>query len=258
MLEYLVTSKVRRRLLLLLWGEGASGTVSDLAQRIDAAFASTHAELKAMERAFLVVAHRDGARDVYAANFDHPEAATLRRLVDAGRRVPSAPSAEDEAVKANLKALGAPLAGVQEARPAVADALETLVRGARLARRDPVVAKSLPVALWRQRSALHEGRLLELVSRPEDKHTLAFFLAMTAQLGRSRSLASVAEKLRDRRVTSTRPFFVQATRREPGVPFPLARKWGFTMNLSLGSFRAHFEKFESACRFGLSRSTTSR
>ncbi len=243
MLEYLVTSKVRRRLLLLLWGEGERGTASELAGRIDAAFASTHSELKAMERALLIVAKREDGRDVYAANFDHPEAATLRRLVEAGRG-PTAlvRSREDDGVRAELKALGAPLGGVEEAS-SVSRPVEVLMKGVRLARRDPVVAKSLPVCFWRQRGAVDEQSLLELVARPEEKHALAFFLAVTAYLAKDRSFAAVAEKLRDHRVRSTRPFFLQTSRHDSGVRFPLAARWGFTMNVSLESFRSHFEKF---------------
>ena len=76
MLQYLVTSKVRRRLLSLLWGEKKRGSVSELADMAGGAFAGAHTELKAMKRAQLVVSRQEGGKEVYSANLDHPEATT--------------------------------------------------------------------------------------------------------------------------------------------------------------------------------------
>lgn len=46
----------------------------------------------------------------------------------------------------------------------------------------------------------------------------------------------------DRRVTALRGFFGDGAG-ERARPFPLASKWGFTMNMDRGSFATLFEKF---------------
>src|SRR3954467_1152633 len=109
MLQFLVTSKVRRRLLGLLWGQKASGSTAELAARADAAFASAHSELKAMQRLQLVRSVRDGAKEVFSANEDHPEAELLSKLARADVPSRPAPRTGDEKLKQNLVALGAPL-----------------------------------------------------------------------------------------------------------------------------------------------------
>jgi len=119
-----------------------------------------------------------------------------------------------------------------------------LVRGASLARRDPVVARSLPLCFWRLRESLDLKALAALATRAEDKHTLGFFLELTGELGGDRRLVGLSESLRDHRMTSVRDFF-QAPFAHGGVvrDFSLAAKWGFRMNMDLNSFRSLFEKF---------------
>src|SRR4051812_26148455 len=58
MLEYLDTSKARRRLLLVLWSERRSGTVAELAELAGVGFASAWREVKEMQALSLVVGER--------------------------------------------------------------------------------------------------------------------------------------------------------------------------------------------------------
>lgn len=243
MLQYLVTSKVRRRLLTLLWGEKKRGSVAELAGLAGVAFASAHTELKAMQRAQLVECRREGGKDVYSANLDHPEAATLQALASAGMRRTAPPlTADDERLKRKLAALGARLQGVEPLGVAPFDRMLALFQGALLARRDPVVARTLPLCFWNLRDTLDVKNLAELASRAEDRHALGFFLDLTGELGGDRRLSGLAEMLRDRRMTSVRDFF-QTGRREAVRDFPLARKWGFQMNMGLDAFQSTFDKF---------------
>ncbi len=241
MLHYLVTSKVRRRLLSLLWGEKKRGSVAELADLAGVAFAGVHAELRAMQRTQLVVSRHEGGKEVYSANFDHPGAETLMALVASDRPV-SRPSSEDEPLKRKLVALGAPLRGVEPMEVAPSERMSTLLQGALLARRDPVVARSLPLCFWSLRDALDVKAFEELTSRAEDKHTLGFFLELTGELGGDRRLLGLAERLRDRRMTALRDFF-HAGRRDVSRDFALATRWGFKMNMDLDSFRSLFDKF---------------
>jgi hypothetical protein len=243
MLQYLVTSKVRRRLLSLLWADDVRGSVAELAERAGVAFASVHAELKAMQAAQLVAVRHEAGRDVYFANANHPQADALRALVVADARRASLPSApEDDALKAKLVSLGAPLRGFKAAAVREPDLHSTLVEGAVLARKDGTVARSLPLCFWKRRDSLDAKQLAELVVRPEDKHALGFFLELTGVLGGDRRLFGLAEPFRDRRMTSVRDFF-QLGRREVARDFPLAAKWGFAMNMDMDSFRSLFDKY---------------
>jgi hypothetical protein len=242
MLQYLVTSKVRRRLLSLLWGEKKNGSVSELAEMAGVAFAGAHSELKAMLRAQLVVSHREGGKEVYSANLDYPEATTLQALVATASRPPTSMGIEDEPLKRNLVALGAPLRGVEPLDVAPSEQMMTLLRGTQLARRDPVVARCLPLCFWNSRDSLDVKMLEALTPRAEDKHALGFLLELTGELGGDRRLAGLAEHLRDRRMTTLREFF-HTSRREAARDFPLAAKWGFRMNADLDSFQTLFSKF---------------
>jgi hypothetical protein len=247
-LRYLVTSKTRRRLLALLWGEDAHGSTAELAELAGVAFAGVHTELKAMQRTQLVVSERVGNKEVFSANADHPHATTMRALVASDAPDAPPPRKEDQRLRRKLVGLGAPLAGVaplkaSPARAAPTEAMETLVRGAALARRDATVARSLPLCFWKQRETLDIKALAALASGPEAKHAVGFFLELAGELGGDRRLAGMAELLRDRRRSSTHDFFLSPSGRgEAARPFPLAAKWGFRMNMDLESFRALFEK----------------
>ncbi len=242
MLQYLVTSKVRRRLLSLLWGEAQRGSVAELAALAGVAFAGAHGELKSMLVHQLVIVEREGGKDVYAANLAHPDATILKALVaTAGRRAAHRSSADDT-IRRKLAALGAPLSGVAPLPVKASERAATLLEGVRLARRDPSVARGLPVCVWKLRDELN-GRALEaLTPRAEEKHALGFYLELTGELGGDRRLVGLAEGMRDRRVTALRDFFGHGTA-ERARPFPLASKWGFTMNMDRGSFATLFEKF---------------
>lgn len=245
MLEFLVTSKTRRRLLLLLWGERRAGSVSELADEAGVAFAGAHKELKAMASAGLAVVTRNAGKDVYSANLEHPAAEVLTQLATA---VEPRPQVTPDVEKARrwLKALGAPLHAV--ALPH--DATETLAAGLRLARRDASVAKSLPLCFWSAREDLDPAALRKMLATPEEKHTAGFFLALSGQLGGSEKLEGWADMFRDRRVRSTRDFFVgSGAKRRRNLSrsreFDLAERWGFLMNMDLDSFKSHFEKFRT-------------
>ncbi|HEY4245048.1 MAG TPA: hypothetical protein VGM88_34770 [Kofleriaceae bacterium] len=241
MLQFLVTSKVRRRLLVLLWGQQQRGSVAELAALADASFAGAHGELRAMQRLQLVRAERTGGKEVFSAALDHPEAELLARLAETDVPKRPAASSRDAQLKQQLVALGSPLRGVAPADVAPADVLGVLAAGCALARRDAVVARTLPLCFWRQRDHLDARSLLSLAATPEEKHAVAFFLDLTSQLGGDRRLVGLAEILRDQRLTQRRPFFFG--RASPPRDFPLAAKWGFDMNMDLDAFRTLFAKF---------------
>lgn len=84
---------------------------------------------------------------------------------------------------------------------------EILVKGVGLARKDPTVARALPLGFWSAREKLDGASLRGLVKRPEEKHALGFFLELTGELGGDRRLNGLAEGFKDRRMIAEREFF---------------------------------------------------
>lgn len=242
-LQYLVPSKVRRRLFVLLWGEKMRGSVSEFAAAAGVAFSNAHAELKAMHQHELVRSQREEGKEVFSANRDHPEAALLEKLAASDSHPRATQSGQDLELKAKLVALGAPLRGVTALKVAANDVVATLASGAQLARRDASVARSLPLCLWKYRDQLDAKTLKELPLGPEDKHAFAFLLELAGDLGGDLRLAGRAEVLRDARLTQVRPFFRGSAARGAPLSFDLAKKWGFVMNMDRESFRGLFSKF---------------
>ncbi len=197
-----------------------------------------------MQRELLLVSRREGRTEVHSANLDHPGAKTLQALVATDLRNHPSTSDADVMLKQHLRSLGAPLSGVIPARVPASTELETLTRGVALARRDPVVARSLPLCFWRLRESLDAKALAHHAGTAELKHSVAFFLELTGELGNEGRLRGLAETLRDKRLTSAREFFQPPPRRtDKSRCFPLGLKWGFEMSMDLASFRSVFQKF---------------
>jgi hypothetical protein len=244
-LEFLVTSTTRRRLLLLLWAHDHVGTVPELAREADVPVPGAYAELRAMKRLGLATAERRGTFTAYRANKQHPQAEHLLALL----RPPLAAVADpgDHEVQLQLRDLGAPLAvaGEPAERPAPE---QVLVEGVKLAHRDPAVAKTLPVCLWRNRDKLDPVRLRAGARAAGEKHALGFFLELTTTLSGDKRFARWSRHLRDRRVRRRHDFFdlpgsrawkALADRNAPAA----AHHWNYRMNMDEETFRSHFRKF---------------
>ena len=240
--------RARRELFRVLWGQGASGNVSDLSRRAKVTFSAAHRELEAMRAAGLARAERTSTELVYRAETDHPQARLLRELAKApvqGR--PEARTDHDDEVRAWLAAAGAPLGSLRSKTPPP-DLEEALAEALVLSHRDATVARVLPLVLWRQRGRLDLERLADEASHRDERSALGYFLELAGQLGGDPALVKAARRLHDRRRTKARPFFVgplgphaaAAARRNTPKE---ALRWGYVMNMGLDSFKAMFEKF---------------
>lgn len=246
MIDFLVTSKARRRLLLLLWSEGACGSASALAERAGIGFASAYRELQAMRRLDLVRTGRQGAALTFTANRAHPLADALMKLL-APARVEPALGPDDAQLRSRLAALGAPVLAAQRTKARPRNVEETLVAGVALAHRDPAIARALPVTFFRQRERIDPERLVELARDRAEKAAVGMFLELTTKVSGDPRFASWARKLRDRRVHTRRPFFYtragllrgkQAPDRSPAA----AHRWGYRLDLALPDLQSMFEK----------------
>ena len=248
MFDYLVTSRARRQLLRRLWAERVRWSVSALARASGLSFAAAHRELDAMKAAGLTVAERDGVATVYRANLAHPQADALTALL--APRPAGHDDSEEQRLRGQLAALGAPLAGPAP-RSRRLPSEEVLADGLVLAHHSPTVARVLPVAFWRQRDDLDYERLERAATLRDERQALGFYLELTGKLGGDRRLVRRASGLRDRRRTALRPFFsggrgsfARAAAQEKSPA--LARRWGFLMNMELESFATAFRKHVSA------------
>src|SRR5262245_8650680 len=102
MLDFLVTSKVRRRLLETLWRQGAVGSTAQLAAAAGVGFASAYRELRAMKAEGLAVTERRSGAQVYSANHGHPQADALRTLVAAPVSRPTSDPDEARRLRSQL------------------------------------------------------------------------------------------------------------------------------------------------------------
>ncbi len=248
LLDYLVTSQTRRKLVTLLWKEGFQGTVSDFCREGGLSMPSVRKELHALKEQSLVCADVVRGREVLSANDKHPQYELLVTLVFADTPTTNKKEvAKDEGVRRALKALGAPLTVAGKGPPdmvleeVVLDALE-------LSRRDATVARVLPVLLWKHKDELRWKVLFKGVKGAESKHVLGFFLALTTLLSKEQLFASLASLLKDKRLRQSRYFFrgVESARAKQLAKLKtpdIAHDWGFLMNMELDSFRSTFDKF---------------
>jgi hypothetical protein len=243
MLEYLVTSKARRLMVMLLFGKTAvKGTAGELARLADVTLSNAQSELKAMHAAGWLTATMERNREVYAANDMNPDVGVLRDLVQASTypRGYSVDAHDDQLIKGRLRTLGAPLRGVEALPLGDVTPAEVLFAAMTVARRNAVLARTVPIAVWKTREALDAKVMRELPAGPEQRHALGFTIELAGTLGGDRRLVGLSEVLRDRRLRSVRPFFHDSER---STAFPLAEKWGFTMNTSYDDFASLFRKF---------------
>lgn len=247
MLDYLVTSRTRRALLELLWRDGVSGTVTDLADKSGVAFAGAYRELKAMVEADLAeIEWRDGSK-VFSANKAHPMSGLLRKLVKRVEAEKNLHSVEREKLRENLAFLGLPVSAGKIA-PEAGVAVETLlVEAANLASEDASVARSLPVLLHKLRDTLDFDTLKHESWKMGNKHRVGFFLELAGKLGSDRLLTEAAGDFMDHRYKVPKQFFHKQSRlseqaAEMRTP-DLARKWGWRMNMGFDAFESTYKKF---------------
>ena len=165
MLEYLVASRARRELLLLLWAQGQKGSVSALARRCGLSFTATYRELEAMAAAGLALAERQGAALEYRADRRHPQGKTLLALL----------TPTDQEVKGRDEVAVTP-SGTEVA----------LVNRLVASHLDRSVALGLPAILWRQREEFNHGRLIREATRRTERQSLGLFLQLAGQLSGDR------------------------------------------------------------------------
>jgi hypothetical protein len=230
-------------MVLLLWHDGATGSVRRLALKAGVPYARAHYELNEMEKVGLAVRERVGGAWVYQPNLNHPRASLLKELVFSEGRADNLTPGEQE-ILLNLQKLGAPLE--MDGQPFLGfPPEEAIARSLPLSHRHEKVARALPFVLWKNRLHL-DLRQLEVHARLlGETKALCFFLDVTAVLTGEPRYKEAAKRLRDLRFRKIEPFFVAragriSARKRRKRPFKLARDWHFKTHLELASFRRLF------------------
>jgi len=159
----------------------------------------------------------------------------------------------DDMLMQQLRKMGAPLGtddkeiGNNE-NPMIPE--EILVRALSLSRRNPVVARVLPVVIVRNRKCFDNFGIIENFARSAgETDTLGFFLDLTAELTGNTCFSDLAKRLFKNRCGEIRDFFVQTkkggyARKLDELNTPeVAKRWNFRMNMNTESFKTLFDKF---------------
>ncbi|MFH1437757.1 MAG: hypothetical protein ABIJ56_18765 [Pseudomonadota bacterium] len=248
MLNYLVQSGIRRKLLVVLWRGKEKGSVSDLARMAGVSFAGAYGELKSMEGTGLARSSRVGSATVYQADTSHPQAGILRMLMRTGGKSEKAcTGSQDRMTRAWLAGLSAPLIidAPESKRPPGIE--KVIAAGLRLAHRDASVARSLPVCIWRNRHRLDPEKLKVEARRAGETQAMGLFLDLTAELAKDTQLREWSRRMRDRRIRRTSDFFpatgsVYGRRLAEANSPPVALRWHYRMNIGMDSFESLFKK----------------
>ena len=248
LLDYLVSSGTRKKLLVLLWAGNVEASGHQLAKLAGSAYSGVHQELESMLNAGLVTSRPEGKAVMFRKNDKYIHAHMLVTLlegehsVQANRKKPT-----DDEVRLNLSRFGAPLAVYGETNVDLS-LEETLVAGLALSRHDATVARVLPVVFAKNKDAFDSERLEFLARQQGLLQVLGLFWDLTGCLLNNKRLRTMAQRVKDNRRKRTENFFLNAkTNRfeqaltKANTP-PVARKWKFAMNMDMDSFESSFRK----------------
>ncbi|MDD9937031.1 MAG: winged helix-turn-helix domain-containing protein [Myxococcales bacterium] len=249
MIDYLIPSTTRRRLLTALYVEGHTGTVSSLARRAGVSAASAHVELHGMELAGLARRSLESGRHHFGAASEHAVADALRTLLEyqpssaSTRRGRRGDNSAATRTRNDLAAHGAPLRGHRASAKASASLEETLARGVVLSREDPEVARHMPALFIRHEASIDYPALTAALHELRHKHSAGFLMALAADLTKDRRvgtrLRSRARALRDNRRKKVVDFFSPRANPTPAADthtMKTALKWKFHFPWPLAEF----------------------
>jgi hypothetical protein len=129
-------------------------------------------------------------------------------------------------------------------------AFPTSLNGLSSAEGDPSVTRALPVLLWRPRGDLDMAKLCRLAQAKGRERTLGFFLDLAARLSGDRRFRSAATALRPSSLRASTNFFTNhqgplaRALADKNTP-PVARSWGYRMNMGMDAFESMFAKANS-------------
>lgn len=249
--RYFFKSEEHKNLLELLVSGPQAYSKMDLAKLSGLPYATTHAEVSKLEASGLLSKENSNGKTTYRMGLPPDLKNALLVLFNLKGRDHSNGSETD--LRASLQALGAPL--VLDVTPSARFAPdqtpeETLVRSTLQAKKDPSVARTLPLALARSAESLNPELLKYWAAKLHAKQEVGMFLELSAILAKSPKLKKLSLEFRDRRVKETKDFFetnspLLRKLSEKNTP-DVARRWKFRMNMSMDSFQSTFNRFRTS------------
>lgn len=248
--RYFLKSDEHRKLLELLVSGSTAYSKMDLAKLSGLPYATTHAEVAKLESLGLLSKQNSAGRVTYRMSLS-PELKDALRLLFNLKGRDNAVTRESD-LRDSLQELGAPLVlDVQPSAHFAPDQTpeETLVRSTLHAKKDPSVARTLPLALVRSFESLDPELLKYWATKLHAKQELGMFLELSAELANSPKLKKLSRRFKDKRVKETKDFFetnspLLRKLSEKNTP-DVARRWKFRMNMSMDSFQSTFERFKA-------------
>ena len=127
---------------------------------------------------------------------------------------------------------------------------EVIVKALSFSRENPIVARTLPVVLAKNEARLKNfQKLREFVKHEGQENTLGFFLDLTSELTGNVFYKELSKEF-EQSEQAPQDFFLRFNEKGKYGKYVLnkntpviARKWGFSINISLESFQAVFKKF---------------
>lgn len=249
--NYFLKSDEHRAFLELLVSGAEAYSKTDLAKLSGLPYATAHAEVSKLESMGLLVKETSGRNAKYRMVLSPEVRSAFLLVFNLKGRDRTVNSERD--LRTSLQELGAPI--VLDVLPNDShmpeqNLEETLVRASVHAKKDPSVARTLPLAIFRNSENLDPELLKYWATRLGAKQELGMFLELSSTLAHSPKLKKMSQKFKDARVKETKDFFETGSallrklseRNTPAV----ARRWKFRMNMSMDSFQSTFDRFKAA------------
>jgi hypothetical protein len=191
---YFLKSNEHRTFLELLVSGSTAYSKTDLAKLSGLPYATTHAEVAKLESMGVLAKESSGGRTTYRMSLPSDLKQALLLLFNLKGRDQSVKTENN--VRASLQELGAPL--VLDAQRSVRfvpekSLEETLVRSAVHAKKDPSVARTLPLALFKNLDSLDQELLKYWATKLKAKQELGMFLELSAELAHSPKLKKLSK-----------------------------------------------------------------
>lgn len=252
LLDYLVKSETRKRLLKLFLKDDIESSINDLSGLANASYAVAYEELLAMKKAGLVKEKVCGRARVYSLNDGSKDVPLLRALFGLEKVPKKSKTVPDiDTVKANLISFNVPLLSTIKLKNYLR-LEEALALGVYYSQKDSVLLRTLPVALWKNKDFLDYDKLWHFSQKYKVKRQMGFLLDLTGILSKTRSFNKEVKRYEDSRYTKPVSYFgnkkkSEARRKLEAYNTPKsAQKWLFTMNMGMDSFESFFQKFRTS------------
>jgi len=214
-------------------------------RRVGRSYHPVARELDKFVRTGLVHKQRRGAAAVYGWHSTNRLCRVLRELLTQSFETGGGAEENVDAALSTLMEHGAPLRRAKVGRRLPLE--RALAVAARQARQDGTVFRVLPLMLFRLHEKLDREKLWQECNRLDVEQAMGYLLDLTGRVTEARRLREWAADFRDGRRHRSQYFFMPKNRYEEELARrhtpPLARRWGFYMNVPESDFKDLLVKF---------------